>query len=158
MNQERLDDLEQRVEALEDNGTKVKRTRRGALMITGAAAMSALAGVTGIVAGGHTVEGNAPHGTALLIGTEAQRPPVGSRFFERQIEFHYLYLATDTGARYILETDDPDWTELLTQLKSFTLDDLPEKAAVGAHVWLTDENVPAIFSEDGWRTAKDRWN
>lgn len=100
--------LHERIDTLESRLDGPTTTRRGAVVLTGAAAIAALSG--GVVSASHADAD--PHGTAVLIGTEDQQPDPNGSFFCNKTRYHYFYIASDTGARFTIGTDDDDWSKL----------------------------------------------
>lgn len=87
--------------------------RRGFLELSGATAAAALGGGTLDVDGlDPSVEG---HG--LLVGPEDAKPPAGGAYLSKWDEYNFVYLASDTGFRYRIQTGG-EWETLPTNYQT----------------------------------------
>lgn len=88
-----------------------ERTRRGFIVggVVGAGALSLL-GVDPAEA--VTTDSDSFEDVALLIGPDGERPAPGSEFFEDKAAYHYLYVGTANGGRYVIDDDSDSWALL----------------------------------------------
>lgn len=123
----------------------MKLNKRRFLQITSAGLIAVLTGGTALAS---HVDDQEFSDVALLVGPDSARPAPDSNFFDNKRSYHYHYIATDTGARLSIETDDTQWSQLPIQLKSYAVDELPAAGTPGRLFFDTNRQLP-VWDDDG---------
>lgn len=130
---------------LTDSAVEVEVNRRGFLVLSGSALASLSAGGTAIAQQVAVDEFTA---IAWLIGPEANIPDPDGSFFENITDYHYVYWAENTGARFEIQEGDEDWTEMPTHLPGYPFSNLPTSPTTGSLFFDENRNLPTWWDQD----------
>lgn len=128
--------------------------RRGFVQLFGTAAVVALTGSTEESVSEHD---DFPGMYGLLVGPDGERPVPNGSYFDQWNKYRFVYVATDTGARFQIDDESESWTQFDTDLVTYATADRPVDPGEG-HLSFNDiRKTPQWFDGDNyeWPTFVD---